>query len=315
MKTREITILLSIVVILLASCKKETNRKKYTDTPTSGVAILSCDETFAPVLDQEIDIFEHEYPKASLIPIYTDEIETVDLLLTDSVRLAIAARQLTKAEEARIKSNHLIVKTTRIAIDGIALIINKQNQDTILSLTQIEKILTGEITNWNQINKKSPSRQISLTFDNKNSSTVRFAIDSICMGKPLAEENIFAQGTNEKVIDYVAQTRGAIGVIGASWVGNKSDSTNLTFSERVRVVAVSREDLATPVNSYKPYQAYIAQGLYPITRDIFVINCSSRRGLLQAFTSFITSYKGQQIILKSGMVPSTQHLRLVSVKD
>ena len=69
-------------------------------------------------------------------------------------------------------------------------------------------------------------------FDNPNSSTVRFAMDSICKGKPLYEE-LKAQKTNSEVINYVARTPGAIGVIGVNWLGNPRDTTNLSFNDRI----------------------------------------------------------------------------------
>ncbi|MEG1643836.1 MAG: substrate-binding domain-containing protein, partial [Bacteroidales bacterium] len=258
---RRIFLILFSATLLFVSCNRQA--KSYPDTPTSGVITISADETFAPVLDQEIDIFEFQYPEAHIIPIYTDEVEAMNLLLSDSVRMTIATRDLTEKEKNSIRQQkHLIPRTVHIATDGVALIINKKNTDSLLTVWQLRDILMGKITSWKQLSPKSKLNDLSLVFDNKNSSTVRFAIDSICNGEPLGTKNIFAQGDNAKVIDYVSQTPGAIGVIGASWIGNKNDSTNMTFSDRVNVVGLSRDEFANPANSYKPYQAYIAQGLY-----------------------------------------------------
>ena len=76
-------------------------------------------------------------------------------------------------------------------------------------------------------------------------------MDSICGGKPLATDNVSALKTNQQVIKYVAENPGAMGVIGVNWLGNRSDTTNLSFTEEIRVMAVSAEDVATPANSYK----------------------------------------------------------------
>ena len=173
---------------------------------------------------------------------------------------------------------------------------------------------SDKITSWQEINPKSKLKELSLTFDNKNSSTVRFALDSICKGESLAGKNIYAQGTNEKVIDYVAATPGAIGVIGASWIGNENDSTNMSFSDRVKVVALSRDNVATAANSYQPYQAYIALDYYPFTRYIYAMDISSRTGLARGFSNFLATDKGQLIILKAGMMPTTQQVVIKKVK-
>jgi phosphate transport system substrate-binding protein len=65
---------------------------------------------------------------------------------------------------------------------------------------------------------------------------------------------------------------------------------------------------------YKPFQGYIADGSYPLIRDVFVICRESTAGLGSGFASFVAGDVGQRIILKSGLVPATMPLRLVHVK-
>ena len=89
----------------------------------------------------------------------------------------------------------------------------------------------------------------------------------------------------------------------------------LSFREEIRVMSVSAEDVATPANSYKPYQAYLFYGNYPLARSIYALLNDPRSGLPWGFASFMTSDKGQRLILKSGLVPATQPVRIVHVKD
>ena len=175
--------------------------------------------------------------------------------------------------------------------------------------------LMNLVTSWKDIYPDSRLKDISVVFDNPNSSTVRFATDSICGGKSLSTTNVKALRTNQQVINYVAQTPDAIGVIGVNWLGNRSDTTNLSFRDEVRVMSVSAEDIATPENSYKPYQAYLYYGDYPLARPIYILLNDPRSTLPWGFASFLTSDRGQRIILKSGLVPATQPVRIVSVKD
>ena len=153
-----------------------------------------------------------------------------------------------------------------------------------------------------------------MTGGNPNSSTVRFAIDSICNGEPLSTE-LNAQKTNLEVINFVSQTPGAIGIIGVNWLSNSKDTTNLSFNQSIRVMAVSNEVVATNENSYKPFQAYLFYGYYPLSRSVFIILNDPRGALPSGLTSFLTSDRGQRIILKSGLVPATQPVRIVSIKD
>ena len=313
MKRKGLIILSLLGVLLFSSCRN-TPKDRHTDTISSGVIGISADESFRPIIQQQIDVFENNYPMAGIVPFYVSEVEAINLLLSDSVRLAIATRTLTEQEKEYLKSRKFFAREIKIATDGIAVIVNNQNPDSLISVSDLRRIMTGKITDWKGLNPKSALGELKLVFDNPNSSTVRFAIDSICKGEPLSS-NLYAQKDNPAVIDFVAQTPGAIGIIGAAWIGNQNDTTRLSFIENVKVMRVSREEIATPSNSYKPYQAYLALRSYPLTRDVYILLTDPRTGLATGFTSFVTSDIGQRIILRSGIVPATQSVRIVNVKD
>ena len=307
--------LIGIVLLLALSACRSKSKEGQTDTYSSGVIAIAADASFEPIIQEEIDVFESLYPLAGIVPRYTTEVEAINLLLKDSVRLAVATRTLTEEEMNSFHSRKFYPREIKLATDALALIVNRANPDSLLSVRDFRRILTGEANTWKQVNSNSGLKDIQVVFDNKNSSTVRFAMDSVCGGKSLATENVSALKTNQQVIDFVAKNPAAIGVIGVNWLGNRSDTTNLSFKEEIRVMAVSAGDVATPENSYKPYQAYLYYGNYPLARPIYAILNDPRNGLPWGFTSFMTSDKGQRIILKSGLVPATQPVRIVHVKD
>ena len=143
---------------------------------------------------------------------------------------------------------------------------------------------------------------------------MRFAIDSICQGQELAG-NVSALKTNREVIDFVTKNPGAMGVVGVNWLSDRNDSTGLSFNKEVRLMSVSTSVEPTPENSYQPYQAYLFYGKYPLSRSIYVLLNDPRNALPWGFASFMTSDRGQRIILKSGLVPATQPVRIVHVRD
>ena len=302
-----------LFVLVLVSCQTK-GKDRFTDTLTEGVIPITVDENLRPIIQEELDVFESLNPKAGIVPTYTNEVDAINLLLKDSVRLAIATRPLSVNEEASLISKKFAPRSYKLATDGIALIINNRNSDSLITVSQIKKILTGKIINWSDIYPRSKLGPIQVVFDNQNSSTVRYAIDSICKGEPLSDK-MSAQKTNPEVIDFVSKTPNAIGVIGVNWLGNRKDTTNLSFKSEVRVMAVTSENEATVVNTYKPFQAYLFYGYYPLTRSIFVILNDPRSSLPTALTNFLTADKGQRIILKSGLVPATQPVRIVHIKD
>ncbi|MDR3651923.1 MAG: substrate-binding domain-containing protein [Paludibacter sp.] len=300
--------------LLLVSCQTKSKKDRFSDTFTTGVIPIAVDENLKPIIKEELDVFEAMYPKTGIVPNYTNEVNAINLLLKDSVRVVIATRPLSSKEEKYLNTKQFYPHSYKLATDGIALIINNQNPDSLITVSQIRNILTGQVANWKDIYPKSKLGQFKIVFDNPNSSTVRYAIDSICNGQALSK-NLFAQNSNTEVIEFVKKTPNAIGIIGVNWLGDRNDTTNLSFKNDVRVMAVSGEVTATIANSYKPFQAYLFYGYYPLTRNIFVILNDPRGSLPTGLTSFLTSDRGQRIILKSGLVPATQPVRIVHIKD
>ena len=107
----------------------------------------------------------------------------------------------------------------------------------------------------------------------------------------------------------------AIGLIGSNWLNDKRDSTNLTFKRGIRPMAISTLDVATPANSYKPYQYYFYNDSYPFTRTLYILlNDTNSHGLPTGFKNFIISQnEGQMVILKSGLLPAYGNITFRSV--
>jgi len=305
--------IIPLFVITLSACQQKSN-DKFTDTYTTGVIPIAVDANFEPIIKEEIDVFQAQFPNAHITPIYTTELNAIDLLIKDSVRVAIATRPLSDNEKEVLKSKKFSPRSYKLAIDGIALIVNNSNPDTIISVINLRKILTGKVKNWKEIYPSSKLGKFTVVFDNPNSSTVRYAIDSICIGSQLSKD-LNAQQTNEEVIKYVSKTRNAIGVIGVNWLNNAKDTTNLSFNSSIRVMSVSSQEIAAPDNSYKPFQAYLFYENYPLSRSIYIILNDPRGSLPSSITNFMTSDRGQRIILKTGLVPATQPIRIVNVNN
>lgn len=317
--------LILCVIFIFSSC----DRKKITrtDTPTSGIATIVVDECFAPVIQEQVDVFSALNQQALIVPVYTSESEAIDLFMKDSIRLIIAARELSPNEAQIIKDRKQHLRSQKLAIDGLALIVNKNNEDTLITVSNLKKIMTGEIRSWKELNPKSPLGDIAVTFDSPNSSTVRFIRDSIAHGQQLGN-NVKARAVdstktvdlkdrtpNQQVLDYVASNPNALGIIGVNWISNPSDSTSLSFTSKIKVMSVSREDVATIENSYKPFAAYLTLRKYPLTRDIYIIISDVRDGLPAGFVSFAAGEKGQKIVLKAGLYPAAVPTRLIRVNQ
>ena len=156
-----------LFALILVSCQNKV-KDKFTDTYTSGTIKIAVDENFQPIIQEEIDVFEAMNPKASIKPQYTNEVDAMNLFLKDSVRVVIATRPLSDKEMKFFKSKTFYPHSYKFATDGIALIVNNHNTDSLITIGQIRKILLGQVTNWNEIYPKSKLGKFQVVFDNKN---------------------------------------------------------------------------------------------------------------------------------------------------
>ncbi len=277
---------------------------------------VAIDETFAPIMDEEAKAFALNHIEASMKPLYMSEDSALHLLMDDSVQMAIVTRGLTEKEEAYIKGQRRSALQTVIAKDAFALIVSAGSADTLFTLDDLRGIVSGKITKWEQLSKSTSKGELRLVFDKSGSSTVRFMRDSLNNGKPLSG-NVFAQGSNEAVIEAVKKTPGVVGVIGVDWLRASSDSTLKDFTglgfevARVSRYADERSDFK------RPWQYHIATGSYPLVRQVYAICTDPRsKSMLKNFYFFIKGENGQRIICNgSQMLPNTPvYVKQVSVK-
>ncbi|MDR0728855.1 MAG: substrate-binding domain-containing protein [Prevotellaceae bacterium] len=301
-----------LLCLLLVACKG--NRSASEETLFSGVIRIAVDETLAPVMQEELDVFEAQYVLAGIIPRYTNELEAMNLLMMDSIRFVVATRPFSEGELKTLRSRKFIPQSVKIATDGLALIVHKSNADSIMSVSTLQKIFSGQVTTWKELFPHRKAQPIYVVYDNPNSSTVRYVMDSICRDETLSKQS-YAAGSNPKVIEYVARTPNAIGVIGVNWISEEQDSVSREFSASIQVVRVSRDENPTYENSCQPYQYYLYTGQYPFRRDIYINLNDPRSGLPSGLTSFITSARGQRIILKAGLLPATMPVNVVHTRD
>lgn len=312
MKIKLNTLVVASMVLFYTACGNKDGSPP--NTPTSGEVYISVDESFQPILQSQVDTFEGIYKYADVEAGYKPEGAVIKELLSDSTRIAILSRELTTEEKALLDQQKKIPRVTKIAIDAVALIVNKNNKDTLLTLDQVKNIFSGKAKSWKELNQNSSLGDITIVFDNNNSSTARFVRDSLTTNQQLPA-NTFASQSHSALIDYVAQNESAVGVIGVNWISDQDDSTAMGFLNKITVVGISpKSNLVSTDDYYKPYQAYIAQGTYPLRRNLYVINVEGRTGLGTGFASYIAGDKGQRIILKSGLVPATMPVRVIGLQ-
>ena len=147
--------------------------------------------------------------------------------MQDSIRMIIVTRGLTEQEEKFYKDSLQYSPTwDKVANDAIALVVNNKATDSTFSMEKIRGILDGT----------TGDKEIAVFDGLSATSTVRYAIDSILKGKSFDPKKVFAAKSSLDVINYVSDN--AIGFVGVSWIGNKEDTSQLTFLKKVKIASV-----------------------------------------------------------------------------
>ena len=303
MKTK--ILVTALMAALLASCGGNTQQ----DTAyQEQCRYFAADQSLQPVIDEELDIFHMKSKRDSILPIYTNEQEAIEKLMNQEVLLVFTTRTLTPNEEANLKAQNYKVRTIALAYDGLALIVNKANPDSMITVNQFRRIMAGEATRWTDLYPSSKLGNIKMVFDNPRSATVRFCADSIMQGKTIKTDggNVQAANTSAEVVSYVESHENAIGVVGSIWLDDQRDSTNLIYNRTVKVMRVSRAEEATKANSYTPDQYNIAYNYYPFIRTVYALCIDPRSsGVPRALANFCwLPNPGQLIFFHAGLFPA-----------
>lgn len=326
---RKINYILSLAVALTMTVLPSCQQQKPTNTPTSGLARVMCDESFQNILDQEVEVFEYSYKDANIMPLYMSESAALDSLLHKKVDLIITSRDLTQEQREILKGQGRAYRSRKIAVDAVAIIVNKANDIDELSMNDLRDIFTGKSTKWGKVfpTKTLKNDDIQVVFDGNGSGIVHYVKNKFLGGKEFPIK-VYAQKSTGDVFKAVQAHKNAIGFIGVSWItddlkGNQepieqrvsklntndpSDVTAIDFTDKIKVMAVRAEN---QIQGVKPYQAYLFDGSYPLFRTIYAIDASAGGTLDHGFYSFLTGVIGQKIILHTGVLPAAEPIRVV----
>jgi phosphate transport system substrate-binding protein len=184
-----------------------------------------------------------------------------------------------------LKSEEKGLKEYKIAIDGIAVIVNPANTVTNLTLEQIQKIYTGEITDWSQIGGKAG--KITVVTREEGSGTRGAFIE---LTKVEATEN-------DKKVDKTTATAITQGSTGAVMTTVASDPNAIGYAsfgaaaENTGVAMISVNGVPTSAES-------IYAGSYKISRPFMMLTKEEPAGAVKEFIDFMLSAEGQDVVGK-----------------
>ena len=124
---------------------KIQNTKAYSSNKASGKVVVAGSSSVSPVMEKLIEAYKGVNPNAKIELQTSDSTTGVTNAINGNCDIGMASRALKDSEKAKG------VQEITIAIDGIAVIVNKLNPVADMTKTQVEQIFTGKTTKWREV--------------------------------------------------------------------------------------------------------------------------------------------------------------------
>jgi phosphate transport system substrate-binding protein len=312
MKMNKLAIALTLPFLLsVLACPKKVKVEK--ESPTSGHLEVYTDEANVNLVQQEADAFCRVYPNAHIAVIGANSRKSLVFLINDSVRMVIADRPFNPEESKIVKEANLEMQQLRIAHDALAWLVSRGNSLPGITMQTIESVLTGRTSRWEEIPESGLKGPIDLVLTDRNSGIYdRLTNRFFSLKQPLA--TVTTAANQAETIRLIAERPNAIGAVAVAALKSSPLGRNLPDSTTgpVKTVGIAGTDSTGKTRNFRPYQAYIYTGQYPMNYSLFA-SFNTKSLLAAGFASFIASAPGQKIVLNYGLVPATMPIRLVKI--
>ncbi|MEP6845136.1 MAG: substrate-binding domain-containing protein [Panacibacter sp.] len=294
-REKYIPVLIACMIVFF-SCDSGNNKSTVYDSPTKGTIYISADESFEPVISEQIKVYESSYPGTKIIADYKSEADCFRDLQKDSTRMIIVAKGLTE-DEINFFRDKLSYRPNFdiLAYDAVTVIVNKDAKDSVFTVQQLQDMLIG----------KDSSRNVVVDGNNAT-STVRYLLDSVLRGKNFSNKVMAANGS-KAVVDYVSKNVNAVGFVGSSWVTNDQDPEQVAYRNKISFALLECKRNCDSGSFARPSQATITYGQYPLVRPLYYIIKENVNGLGTGFTNYLNLERGQLVFRRSFLVPAKMY--------
>jgi len=216
----------------------------------------------------------------------------ISSLLNGSIDIANASRpaKAKEIENAKVRNSKLVA--TRLAKDGMAIIVNASNNVKNVTIGQLADVYSGRITNWKQLGGKS-DKQIVVVGRDSSSGTYGFFQDEVLKGKPYVK-SMLALASNKAVEQAVVQSEEAIGYVGLAYAEEAAKAG------KVRILSISRK---TGEPGIMPTAKTVSDETYPLFRYLLAYTMGKPKGLAADFLKWCTGPEGQSMVKDTGYLP------------
>lgn len=309
----ELKIIMLLTVLLTVISFNGCDYTVKKSVSTTGEITVGVDEGISPVVKEEASVFMRLNNEAKVNLIVKTTKEVIADLNNGTYKTVVVGRDLTKEEADIFASNKIEIKKSSFARDGIGVIVNPKNPVTKLNYNELKRIFTGEQKEWNELdgdNKDVYSGKIKVYITRKNASIHDVFKQKVLAGAEFGSGDVICS-TSTQMMNEIKSNENAIGFISMAWITVSND----TLDESVKPLKIAAVEPNTgAVGNYVGlHQGYIANKTYPLVTEAYIFTTDFSMNLSVGFSSFMASYDGQRIVLRSGLVPVTQPVKIIQL--
>ncbi len=213
-------------------------------------------------------------------------------LISGTCDIAMSSRDIKDKEIILAKQKGINPFEIKVALDGLAVVVNPANPVSKLTLDQLADIFSSKVTNWKEVGGKD-EKIVILSREVNSGTHVYFKEHVLRKGKADGKEE-FAPGalllsSSQAIADEVAGNSSAIGYYGMGYISSKQ-----------KPIAVAKDDKSEYIN---PSIENVLSGKYPISRPLFLYTNGDPQGLVKKCIDYTLSKEGQDIVVKTDFVP------------
>ncbi|MDR0401569.1 MAG: phosphate ABC transporter substrate-binding protein [Endomicrobium sp.] len=270
-----------LTFIFLCFCMKLKNESKY-----SCFIKIKGSDTIVNLMQELSEEFMNRYQHFNISISGGGSGVGFMSLVNKMCDITMSSRKIDKKETVLAKNKNIYPYKFKIGLDGVAIIVNKNNCINKLTIEQLKNIFTERIINWKELGWEN--KKIIVLSRESNSGTYMLFKKHV-----LGDDNEFGvksliMPSSQAIYNEVSKNPNAIGYVGIGFL-NKS----------VKAVSISTKD-----DRYiYPELKNIMNHSYPMLRPLYLYTNGKPDDNIKEFIDYILSENGQKIILKTGFVP------------
>jgi phosphate transport system substrate-binding protein len=206
------------------------------------------------------------------------------------VQVAQASRAITAAERTSAAANNITVTEWKVAVDGIAIIVNSANPVKSLTLSQLEGIFNGTITNWKTVGGND--QQIVLYGRDSASGSYASFKDLVLKNGENYSSSMQQFNTNALIVPEVENNAGGVGYVGIGYAKEASGNIGI-----LKLQKNSTSPAYSPVD-----QTAVYNGTYSLSRYLYLYTngVPALDSGIYKWISFVLNETGQQLVQNAG---------------